>query len=149
MRCGGCSNQCILTVNTFKGGRKYITGNRCERGAQDEKSTQKGANLAEYKLNRIFAYDSLPENEATRGVIGIPRTLNIYENYPFWATFFKELGFSVMLSPKSTKKIYEMGMDTIPSEHHSDSSELFQLGQTFGLPHLFLCSILARTLLSV
>lgn len=116
VRCKGCSNQCILTVNAFEGGRRHITGNRCERGAQGTQSTKKGENVASYKLDRMFNYPPLSKEEAKRGVIGIPRALNIYENYPFWATFFKELGFSVMLSPKSTKAIYEMGMDTIPSE---------------------------------
>ena len=127
VRCGGCSNQCILTVNTFDGDRKYITGNRCERGAQDEKSTVRGQSVAEYKLHRIFDYAPLSPDEAPRGVIGIPRALNIYENYPFWATFFRELGFSVMLSPKSTKQIYEMGMETIPSE-----SECYPAKMTHG-----------------
>ena len=116
VRCKGCSNQCILTVNRFPNGSRYITGNRCEKGAQEKTSFEKGENLASYKLHRIFDYPPLEKSEAKRGEIGIPRALNIYENYPFWATFFKELGFRVVLSPKSTKKIYEMGMDTIPSE---------------------------------
>lgn len=115
-RCSGCSNQCVLTINTFEGGRSHITGNRCERVVRGESSQKRGENLVEYKLDRIFGYKPLDKSEARRGVIGIPRALNIYENYPFWATFFKELGYSVVLSPKSTKKIYEMGMDTIPSE---------------------------------
>ena len=116
IRCKGCSNSCILTVNTFEGGRRYITGNRCEKGAEEKNATQKGENLVAYKLERIFGYEPLPEEKAKLGKIGIPRVLNIYENYPFWATFFRELGFSVVLSPKSTKKIYELGMETIPSE---------------------------------
>ena len=116
IRCGGCSNKCILTVNKFPGGRRHITGNRCERGSGEKIEGQRGENLCAYKLERILGYESLPKETAPRGVIGIPRVLNIYENYPFWATFFKELGFSVVLSPKSTRKLYEMGMDTIPSE---------------------------------
>lgn len=116
VRCNGCSNKCLLTINRFPGGRRHITGNRCEKGLGNEGGAKKGPNLAEYKLNRMFNYEPLSENEAKRGTIGIPRVLNIYENYPFWATFFKELGFRVMLSPKSTKKLYEMGMDSIPSE---------------------------------
>ncbi len=116
MRCNGCSNRCMLTINTFPGGRKHITGNRCEKGAGKNTDDKKGENLYAYKLNRIFEYDSLPADQAPRGVIGIPRVLNIYENFPYWATFFKELGFSVQLSPLSTRKIYEMGMETIPSE---------------------------------
>ncbi|MBE6663849.1 MAG: 2-hydroxyglutaryl-CoA dehydratase [Ruminococcaceae bacterium] len=116
VRCKGCSNSCILTVNTFEGGRRYITGNRCEKGGEVDKSVVKGENLVSYKLNRIFGYEPLPENEARFGKIGIPRVLNMYENYPFWATFFRQIGFSVVLSPLSTKKIYELGMETIPSE---------------------------------
>ena len=113
-RCSGCSNRCMLTINTFSGGRKYITGNRCERRLGSTGPSEKGPNLAAYKLKRIFDYDS-PKN-APRGEIGIPRVLNIYENYPFWATFFGNLGFSVVLSPVSSRTIYELGMDSIPSE---------------------------------
>ena len=115
-RCKGCSNRCMLTINRFPGGRQHITGNRCEKGAGKSASSDKGENLIAYKLERIFKYETLNEQEAPRGVIGIPRVLNIYENYPFWATFFNELGFSVKLSPLSTRKIYELGMETIPSE---------------------------------
>lgn len=115
-RCKGCSNQCILTVNQFGSGRHHITGNRCERGAKESNSIAKGENLVKYKLDRIFGYDPLPLEKAPRGQIGLPRALNMYENYPFWATFFASLGFSVVLSPKSTRAIYELGMETIPSE---------------------------------
>ncbi len=95
-RCGGCSNNCMLTVNSFSGGRKYITGNRCEKGAGGSRG-KGGRNLVEYKRQRIFGYT--PLTDPPRGVIGIPRVLNIYEDYPFWATFFKELGFSVAAAP--------------------------------------------------
>ena len=115
-RCNGCSNRCMLTINHFSGGRKHITGNRCERGAGRTDSALKGKNLFAYKLARIFKYEPLPEEKAPRGVIGIPRVLNMYENYPYWATFFTQLGFSVKLSPMSTRKVYELGMETIPSE---------------------------------
>ena len=115
-RCGGCSNNCMLTVNKFPGGRTHITGNRCEKGIGGGGSNKKAPNLVEYKRKRIFEYESLSEEQAYRGVIGLPRVLNMYENYPFWATFFKALGFRVVLSPWSSRKIYEMGMDSIPSE---------------------------------
>ncbi len=115
-RCGGCTNNCMLTVNRFSGGRIHISGNRCEKGIGAEKTTEKMPNMVEYKRKRIFDYEPLPVNKAPRGIIGIPRVLNLYENYPFWATFFKKLGFSVVLSPFSTREIYEMGMETIPSE---------------------------------
>jgi len=114
-RCGGCSNNCMLTFNRFSSGKTHVTGNRCERGLDGEDHI-KAPNIFTYKRQRIFDYSPLPENEATRGVIGIPRVLNMYENYPFWATFFRELGFRVELSPFSSRQIYELGMETIPSE---------------------------------
>ena len=115
-RCGGCSNRCMLTINVFPGGRRHVTGNRCEKGLGSARSGEKGPNLMAYKMERIFGYEPLSVEKAYRGTIGIPRILNIYENYPFWATFFKKLGFRVVLSPKSTRKLYELGMESIPSE---------------------------------
>ncbi len=115
-RCKRCTNHCLLTINKFTGGRQYITGNRCERGLGKEKNVENIPNLFEYKLERYFAYPSLPSDQATRGKVGIPRVLNMYENYPFWHTFFTELGYQVVLSPVSNRKIYELGIDSIPSE---------------------------------
>ena len=115
-RCQGCTNHCLLTINRFSGNRQYITGNRCERGLGKEKNKDNIPNLYEYKNKRLFDYTPLSAEEAARGTVGIPRVLNMYENYPFWATFFKKLGFSVVLSPQSTRKIYELGIDSIPSE---------------------------------
>ena len=116
VRCGGCGNRCLLTVNNF-GGRKHISGNRCEKGAGNTVTVEKGRNMVDFKRKRIFnPYKPLAQENAPRGTIGIPRVLNMYENYPFWATFFKELGFRVVLSPYSDRKIYELGMESIPSE---------------------------------
>jgi len=115
-RCKGCTNHCMLTINRFSDNRQYITGNRCERGLGKERKNADLPNLFDYKLNRIFDYQPLPVKDAPRGTVGIPRVLNMYENYPFWAVFFEKLGFSVVLSPQSSRKIYEMGIDTIPSE---------------------------------
>ncbi len=115
-RCQGCTNHCVLTVNRFEGGRRFISGNRCERGLGKERVRKEIPNLFDYKYHRIFDYEPLPADMAPRGTIGIPRVLNFYENYPFWATFFRELGFSVVLSPGSTRDIYELGIDSIPSE---------------------------------
>ena len=115
-RCKGCSNRCMLTVNVFPGGRRHITGNRCERGLTGGEKKNDVPNMMAYKLKRIFSYPPLDPRNAPRGVIGIPRVLNIYENYPFWAVFFKELGYSVLLSPQSDKGIYELGIESIPSE---------------------------------
>ncbi len=116
VRCRGCTNSCLLTVNRFSGGRKYITGNRCERGIGLEKNKDHIPNLYDYKNNRIFGRNSISEKEAKRGVVGIPRVLNMYENYPFWHTFFTKLGYRVVISPESTRKIYELGIESIPSE---------------------------------
>ncbi len=113
VRCGGCSNNCMLTVNKFHDGKRHITGNRCEKALGGD-GAEKAPNMVEYKRKRIFDYE--PLENAPRGTIGIPRVLNIYENFPFWATFFKELGFSVELSPFSDRKLYELGMESIPSE---------------------------------
>ncbi|PKM59580.1 MAG: 2-hydroxyglutaryl-CoA dehydratase, partial [Firmicutes bacterium HGW-Firmicutes-4] len=115
-RCGGCSNNCLLTINRFNDGSRHITGNRCEIGEGNVKKNAELPNLYQYKYQRIFNYPALAEGEATRGSIGIPRVLNLYENYPFWHTFFTHLGYRVVLSPESNRKIYEKGMESIPSE---------------------------------
>ena len=115
-RCGGCENHCMLTVNTFAGGRRHITGNRCEKPLGAAGKTHPAPNMPAYKRQRLFAYPPLEEDAAPRGVLGIPRALNLYENYPYWATFFRELGFRVVLSPLSDRRIYELGMESIPSE---------------------------------
>lgn len=115
-RCKGCTNHCVLTVNRFEGGRQYVSGNRCERGLGKEKTRKEIPNLFDYKYHRMFDYESLTPDIAPRGIIGIPRVLNMYENFPFWAVFFRELGFCVTLSPQSTKNLYELGIESIPSE---------------------------------
>ncbi len=115
-RCKGCTNSCLLTINRFSGDRRFISGNRCEKGLGKEKSNEDIPNLFAYKLKRYFDYSPLSETQAKRGTVGIPRVLNLYENYPFWHTFFTELGYRVVLSPLSSRKIYEMGIESIPSE---------------------------------
>ena len=115
-RCGGCTNNCLLTVNRFQDGRRFISGNRCEKPLGRQKSRRKLPNLYTYKLDRLFDYEPLPREKAHRGVIGIPRVLNVYENYPFWFTFFTHLGFRVELSPSSSRDIFDLGSETIPSE---------------------------------
>ena len=115
-RCKGCTNNCLLTINRFTGGRQFITGNRCERGLGLKKNQHNMPNLFEYKFNRLFSYEPLTESEAYRGIIGIPRVLNMYENYPFWFTFLTKLGYRVLLSPKSSRDIYTLGIESIPSE---------------------------------
>ena len=115
-KCRGCTNSCRLTVNRFSGGRTHISGNRCERGIGKVKNADNIPNLFDYKLKRFFNYESLDEVEATRGSVGIPRVLNIYENYPFWHTFFTTLKYRVVVSPVSSHDIYSLGIESIPSE---------------------------------
>ncbi len=115
-RCNGCENHCQLTINKFNNGKTHISGNRCERGAGIVTGKSELPNLIKYKAERIFNYEPLPLEKATRGTIGIPRVLNMYEDYPFWFTFFTKLGFRVILSEKSTRKTYEKGMESMPSE---------------------------------
>lgn len=115
-RCGICSNHCPLTISRFPDKSFHVTGNRCERGATQKKEKNTLPNLVAYKYDRMFRYRSLEPEQAHRGTVGIPRVLNMFENYPFWHTFFTKLGYRVILSPKSSKKLYESGMETIPSE---------------------------------
>ena len=122
VRCKACSNHCLLTVNDFGideatgKHRRFITGNRCEKGAGALDAAKDVPNLYEYKSQRLFGYEPLSPEVATRGNVGIPRALNMYENYPFWFTFFTKLGFRVVLSDPSTKKTYEAGIESMPSE---------------------------------
>lgn len=116
IRCKKCSNNCLMTINNFSQGGKLITGNRCERGLGKEKLNQGIPNLFDYKYKRLFSYKPLKPEEAKYGIVGIPRVLNMYENYPLWFTFFTKLGYSVKLSPKSDRSVYEKGIESIPSE---------------------------------
>lgn len=115
-RCGGCTNNCLLTIMKFENGKRFISGNRCEKGAGITNTHTDLPDLYQYKYNRLFSYTPLSEQEAKRGSIGIPRVLNMYENYPMWFTFLTQLGFRVVLSSPSTKAIYEKGIESIPSE---------------------------------
>ena len=117
-RCEKCGNHCLLTVSEFDDGRTFISNNRCERGGNaPERKVEKLPDMFEEKYKRLFAYyRPLAPEDAPRGVVGIPRVLNIYENYPFWFTFFTELGYSVKLSPRSSRDVYSRGIETMPSE---------------------------------
>lgn len=117
--CTICENKCALTMTIFNDGRRFVTGNRCEKGAQmnvNVEAQEEKINLVDYKFDRLFGYKPLKKKEATRGTVGIPRALNLYENYPLWYTFFTKLGFRVVLSGRSSKKMYESGIDTIPDD---------------------------------
>ena len=115
-RCNGCENHCLLTINKFNNGKKYISGNRCEKGAGIVSGNKDLPNLIKYKYERLFNYTPLSAENAPRGTIGMPRVLNMYEDYPFWFTFLTHLGFRVILSEKSTRSTYEKGMESMPSE---------------------------------
>ena len=117
--CKLCQNHCQLTITTFNDGQRHISGNRCERGATQERRATKSdlPNLYDYKYKRAFSYRRLLAGAATRGDIGIPRVLGMYENYPLWFTVLTSLGFRVMISGRSNHELFESGMDTIPSEN--------------------------------
>ncbi len=138
-RCQRCSNHCLLTISTFQDGTRFISGNRCERGSGSQKHGTSMPDLYAYKQKRLFQhYTPLEAAKAPRGTVGIPRVLNMYENYPFWFTFFTRLGFRVVLSSASSKKVYALGMSTIPSQtvcypaklSHGHVMELIQKGIT-------------------
>ena len=116
VRCNGCENHCLLTINKFSNGSRYVSGNRCEKGAGNITQNTNLPNLVKYKYERIFNYTPLSEEEATRGTIGIPRVLNMYEDYPFWFTFLTNLGFRVIISESSNRSTYEKGIESMPSE---------------------------------
>jgi hypothetical protein len=115
-RCELCGNNCLMTISTFSNGKQFFSGNRCERGAGVTKKKNQAPNMYDYKYKRLFSYKPLKEADAKRGVIGLPRVLNMYEDYPFWFTFFNDLGYRVQLSSRSSKKIFEKGLESIPSE---------------------------------
>jgi len=115
-RCGKCENNCRLTINKFGNGKRFISGNRCEKGAGNTDTSKDLPNMYKYKSERLFSYKPLDEEMAPRGTIGIPRVLNMYEDYPFWFTFLTNLGFRVIISEKSNRKTYEKGMESMPSE---------------------------------
>ena len=115
-RCNRCENHCKLTINKFSNGKIHVSGNRCEKGAGIATKDTQLPNLMKYKYERLFKYEPLDEKFATRGIIGIPRVLNMYEDYPFWFTFLTELGFRVIISEKSNRGTYEKGMESMPSE---------------------------------
>ena len=117
LRCKGCGNHCLLTVNRFSNGRKLVSGNRCERGASGGEAARPSMpNLYAWKERRLFGYEPLPQDDAPRGRIGIPRVLNMYEHYPFWFTLFTELGYRVELSPPSGKELFDLGLSSMPSQ---------------------------------
>ena len=115
-RCHGCGNNCLITTQIFPDGNRYSTGNRCEKGIGKQVAKEdKAPNIYKYKYHRLFEYYK-PLLNAPKGRIGIPRVLNMYEDFPFWFTFFTLLGYEVVLSGKSSAQLYCKGMSTIPSD---------------------------------
>lgn len=117
--CRLCQNHCQLTISRFGDGTRHVSGNRCERGASLERLPPKSElpNLFDYKYRRLFGYRRLTDDKAFRGEIGVPRVLNMYENYPLWFTVLSRLGFRVVISGRSSHEVFERGMDTITSEN--------------------------------
>lgn len=117
MRCKKCENSCLLTYNQFNNGQKHLSGNKCEKGAGQKYSNANNLpNIYDMKNKLLFDYQSLTKKDVKRGSVGIPRILNMFENYPFWHTFFTELGYEVILSGTSNKTLYEKGLESIPSD---------------------------------
>ncbi|MBQ7887437.1 MAG: 2-hydroxyacyl-CoA dehydratase, partial [Clostridia bacterium] len=114
-RCNGCENHCRLTINSFGGKRRYISGNRCDKPVAAGK-TASPLNLYSYKQERLKALMDTRNKNAPRGQIGLPMGLNMYELLPFWHAFFTKLGFDVIASPFSSRKLYIAGQATIPSD---------------------------------
>ena len=112
--CGLCTNHCSLTVNTFDGGRRFISGNRCSRPLGKEKAAL--PDIYRYKYEKLRAMEGKGLGDGSRGRVGIPFGLNMYENLPFWHTLFTRLNFEVVLSPESSRKLYIKGQRTIPSD---------------------------------
>jgi len=118
-RCKACENNCLLTVNRFKTQdqtKRFISGNRCEKGIGDTTTKNDVPNLYQQKYDRLFSYTPLSDKDAPRGTVGLPRVMNMYESYPLWFTFFTQLGYRVNLSPRSSRSLYELGIESIPSE---------------------------------
>ncbi|MDF2567539.1 MAG: 2-hydroxyglutaryl-CoA dehydratase [Oscillospiraceae bacterium] len=113
VNCNLCTNHCHLTVNTFSDGKKFIAGNRCERPVSGKISPGEAFDMIDYKYNKLMSYQP---KAGKRGKIGIPMVLNMYENLPFWHTFFTNLGFEVVVSDRSSKTLYLKGQNTIPSD---------------------------------
>ncbi len=112
--CNLCTNHCSLTVNQFDGGRRFVSGNRCSRPLGQERV--KRPDLMAYKYEKLRAMQGVGDGDGSRGRIGIPFGLNMYENLPFWFAFFTKLNFEVVLSPESSRKLYLSGQHTIPSD---------------------------------
>ena len=112
--CGLCTNHCSLTINTFDGGRRFISGNRCSRPLGEE--PRRLPDLMRYKYKHLRSLHGKGKGSGTRGKIGIPFGLNMYENLPFWFELFTRLNFEIVLSPESSRKIYLKGQRTIPSD---------------------------------
>lgn len=121
--CHGCTNNCHLTVNTFSGARRYISGNRCERGLSLGKSSDNGKeapNLHEFKRRLIRTYSSEERDGAEtreyKYTVGLPLALGMWELLPLWYGVFSALGFRVVISEESTKATYDKGKFSIPSD---------------------------------
>ena len=114
-RCGLCENHCSLTINDFGGGRRFISGNRCERPLGGAKKADL-PNLYKWKLEKLRSYGEASPVPAPLGTVGLPFGLNFYELTPFWTTFLRALGFGPVLSDVSTRDMYMQGQPSLPSD---------------------------------
>ncbi|MGM9522622.1 MAG: acyl-CoA dehydratase activase [Oscillospiraceae bacterium] len=110
--CQGCANHCHLTINSFGGGECFISGNQCQK-ALGLKASQELPNLHQWKRDRIASLSPAP---GKRGKLGLPLALGMYELAPLWHGLFTDLGYEVVLSGLSTRRTYERGQFSIPSD---------------------------------
>ena len=110
--CQGCTNHCNLTINTFDNGRRCVAGNRCEKPVRTKDA---GAPIDMY-TNITRRLNTMRSNVGSKGKIGIPLGLNMYELLPFWREFWSKLGYEVVVSPATTRELYQKGQHTIPSD---------------------------------
>ncbi len=133
VQCSGCGNHCQLTINIFSDGKRFISGNRCEKPVTG-KASDESLDLYAYKLALLLDYKPVPGKRGKK--IGIPLCLNMYELLPFWHSFFTTLGYEVVVSPVSNRTIYQEGQATIPSDTacfpaklaHGHIAELSKMG---------------------
>ncbi len=137
-QCGGCGAHCNLTIIRFNDGHKFISGNRCEKGAGIKIDTE-NENLYEYKYKKLLSFAEQKPTGTPIAKVGLPLALSFYDLLPYFSTMFTKLGFEVVISEESTRDTYYKGQQTIPSDTvcypaklcHGHIESLFEKGVDF------------------